>query len=643
MLERALAVLDRESEAITGEGSALAALGSALEQALGKDLQLLGVALLSATAPNELSALVRGACSLFAIDAGTNLVRDLLVGKGRPTFEPLTLPLRADQRVRYIAAPAGSLNIGGLKREIGRIVETDTRRDWLEIAKNLTHTPDFTLCVFPVLSALSFQSAAWPYDPFAGSQEERSHERRGLSEIASALFRDPSFRGFRLLPTPVFFKDFHSRIADGVLVSPWGVALLEIKDHRGRIILHDREQQGMECFSNWPREQTSPQFETNPVHKMVPLLRRMSSLPALKPISKAFNGWLTRTGAVVFTNPNVEVLAADGAGALRAVTHFGEVVVARPRQLSEHLKNVVRAVTGVGIAPPVDVAAIEQIVEHVLGRGKEQLPRPSRTSIGFYELINEPIEQTPYATLFEGTARSTGKRVWIRRVDALSLLRADKERGAALAALRENVALQEHLPPDPRLQRVLATAEHEHELYVVVEPADEPRLLEWLDNEPPREARVALLKGLSQVLALLGEYGVVHRALGSSTIRVRANAQPILTNFELCRLDSVATLPALGRNALDRAYLAPEADRPGAQIGPPADVYSLGRIAALVLSGKLPGATYIEQASWEREANAFPTLAKACGLRDDGVLRRMLSFNPSERPESCAISEYGWD
>src|SRR6478735_5534122 len=100
VFEQALAVLDRESEAIASDGSAPASLCGALEQALGKDLQLLGVALFSVTSPNELSALVRGPCSLFAIDAGANIVRDLLAGKSLPSFERITLPLRADQRVR---------------------------------------------------------------------------------------------------------------------------------------------------------------------------------------------------------------------------------------------------------------------------------------------------------------------------------------------------------------------------------------------------------------------------------------------------------------------------------------------------------------------------------------------------------------
>lgn len=115
--------------------------------------------------------------------------------------------------------------------------------------------------------------------------------------------------------------------------------------------------------------------------------------------------------------------------------------------------------------------------------------------------------------------------------------------------------------------------------YVVTTPPDGLTLAARIARGPQRLERVlAVGAQLASGLAHLHAAGYVHRRLTPATIRLRRSGEPVLVD-----LDGVATLDietitleeavALG----DATFLAPE-QIAGHEVGPTADVFSLGRI-----------------------------------------------------------------
>lgn len=629
-------VVDIFAEQTERDEQTIEALAAALDAALHEELAKLGVVLLSSSGPAEVRALARGKLQLIEMSGQPRGVRDLMQ-PGASDWRTFELPFSPQLQRRYLVA-GGAVDLTKLRASLPLALDASTRSAWNALAAQVLRNARGTCLVFPALSSITYRSAGWPYDPFVGPQEDGDHERRGLAELVTGLFRDPTFHGFRVLPTPIFFKENASRLYDGVLASPWGVFLLEVKDWKGRVHLHEhREFNGAEQFAEWPKR-TPHKLHTNPVRNMAERLRKFSGHELLRSLrDKQGGGWLSRIGAVVFTHPEVDVRMVRDDGTL-VPPQFGEVVVAKPSDLAQKLRRKFEANSGGSwTEPPLDRLAIDRVVDLAMGRSVTQVPTTAVRTVGWYEFANRPIETTPYASLFDGKATATGKKVWLRRIDALSVVRAGKERTAVLSGLRENVALQQLLPQDARLQRVLDKVEEGHELFVVLEPVEHPTLEKWLASKPPRDERIALLRGLGEILLLLEQHRVIHRALSPTSVRVRGDGSPILTNFELCHLESVATISAEARSALDRSYIAPEVDRPGAQLTPAADVYSLGRLVCRVLGGALPFETHVQQAVWLRRPDAYGKLAKTCELANPQQLAKLLAPSPAQRATASEL------
>lgn len=627
------------------DGLTLDALAKELA-ALGESLAAVNLVLLEDAGPAELRAVAWGTPQLWEVTASGKLVRDLLANGNPKQARRLTLSTADGFHGKRFVAAGGALDLDKVRAAAVGFTEAETQAEWERLMPALVKREAWSALVFPALTAVTFRSAGWPYDPFVGSQEGRAHERRGLAAIASALFRDRSFDGMRFVPTEIYFEGHADLLYDGVLVSPWGVFLLEVKDYKGRVILHNRGPGGLEQYPHWPHTH-SAKVQTNPAYKMLPMLKEMGNRLALKALNNQHKGWLTRIGALVFTHPNVDIRFSENDGAPYLGDSMGAVAVGRPDDIGRLLREKVCANTFTAFRePPLDRSTIDRIVQQWMNPASSHTtstPSSARRTVGRYEIESEPIEKTVYASVYPGHAVASGKKVWLRRLDAMSLVKAGKERSAALAAFRENVALQEHLPADPRLQRVLGEVEADHELFVVLEPVDDPTLDQWLLREPSREARVSLLRQLAELLLLLEQNRVVHRALSPTAVRVREGGQPVLTNFELCYLDSVATLSAEARQALDRAYIAPETDQPGIKLKASADVYSFGRLSVRVLTGALPYPTHLQQATWSRAADAYLKLSEASGIPEE-QLKKMFAQAPGQRatPEQLIAWSATW-
>ena len=106
---------------------------------------------------------------------------------------------------------------------------------------------------------------------------------------------------------------------------------------------------------------------------------------------------------------------------------------------------------------------------------------------------------------------------------------------------------------------------------------------------PPREA-AELVKKICEAMAYAHERGVIHRDLKPANILIDRSGQPKVTDFGLAKkTEADSDLTGTGQILGTPAYMPPEqAAGKSDQVGPLADVYSLGAILYCLLTGRPP-------------------------------------------------------
>ena len=164
---------------------------------------------------------------------------------------------------------------------------------------------------------------------------------------------------------------------------------------------------------------------------------------------------------------------------------------------------------------------------------------------------------------------------------------------------------------------------------------------------PPRQA-VELVRRLALAAAALHEQAIVHRDLKPGNIIVRPDGDPILMDFGLARpvggCAAGLTLPSsaltlAGTPVGTPAYMSPEQALGDANLGPAADIYSLGVILYELLVGQRPfdgpvAAVYAQilHSLPEPPSSLRPGLDAAV----DGICLKALAKKPAERFGSMA-------
>jgi DNA-binding beta-propeller fold protein YncE/tRNA A-37 threonylcarbamoyl transferase component Bud32 len=175
----------------------------------------------------------------------------------------------------------------------------------------------------------------------------------------------------------------------------------------------------------------------------------------------------------------------------------------------------------------------------------------------------------------------------------------------------------------PAVVPVFDAREEDGELIVamrLIEGGDLKKRIESSGPLPPAEA-VALLDQIAGALDAAHAAGIVHRDVKPHNIMLEGE-RAYLTDFGLAKAlgDSGVLSGASIVGTVE--YMSPEQWR-GEQIGPPADVYSLGCVLYEALTGVVP---YARQAG-----EAEPEMPK--GL--DGVIERAVAKDPAERYASA--------
>ena len=143
----------------------------------------------------------------------------------------------------------------------------------------------------------------------------------------------------------------------------------------------------------------------------------------------------------------------------------------------------------------------------------------------------------------------------------------------------------------PNVVTIYEIGEHEGNPYVVMEYVDGPTLRDRLarDSVPLAEA-LAITRDLAAAIAAAHREGIVHRDLTPANVLLAPDGRARVVDFGLARAPAAPDRIALGSDVgLSLAvgtplFMAPEQWR-GDALGPPADVWALGAIAHLLVTG----------------------------------------------------------
>ncbi len=198
----------------------------------------------------------------------------------------------------------------------------------------------------------------------------------------------------------------------------------------------------------------------------------------------------------------------------------------------------------------------------------------------------------------------------------------------------------------PGIVSVVDFGEQDGELYMVMELVHGRTLSELMSAEAIPKLRVGnLFDRILQVLEVTHEQGIVHRDLKPDNIMVLDTADGAdhvkLLDFGLVHLDS-STDPRLTETGSVHGtpvYMSPEQCR-GREVGPAADVYSIGVTLYEVLSGRLPFTASEAAALMAQHMFVQPpplTDRETGELSSEGlqnVIQRTLAKDPALRPSA---------
>jgi tetratricopeptide (TPR) repeat protein len=262
-------------------------------------------------------------------------------------------------------------------------------------------------------------------------------------------------------------------------------------------------------------------------------------------------------------------------------------------------------------------------------------PEPGE-KIGRFEVI-ESIARGGMATVLAVRDPSTGERVALKLL--LPLAHAEESRSRFRREFRALSRLSHPNILDVKEWGLLGDRPwFTMELLEGHDLREEGKLLAALPLAERIERVEHILLGVTRALAYIHERGMIHRDVTPGNIHIGPDGVVKLMDFGVVK-EMGAELTAVGEVVGTVAYMPPEQIR-GEAIDARADLYSLGAVLYLMLTGKRPFSAHTIHGFMEKHLNAVPTrpsqLQPGIPSHLETICLRLLEKEPGARYASAA-------
>jgi WD40 repeat protein/serine/threonine protein kinase len=333
--------------------------------------------------------------------------------------------------------------------------------------------------------------------------------------------------------------------------------------------------------------------------------------------------------AIAFLNPGAEEASMVEPSMKHVEELFHETAALPPDQRATFLDarcgtdSNLRAMVEDLLRHDAAAASTQDFLPESLRRAKGKAREEPLPKIAGYEVISE-IGKGGMGVVYQAVQKELKRPVAIKMV--LDSTPAAAELLARFRAEAEVLARLQH----PNVVQVYEVGEHQGRPYIVMEYVAGPNLSDELRGKTwPTESAARLVEILARALHAVHECGVIHRDLKPANILLSLREQgksvkakrntaagpptqdayttlvvstsrfvPKVTDFGIAKDQTAVTeLTQTGDVIGTPYYMAPEqAGGAGKTVGPAADIYALGAILYVILTGRPPfeGATPME-------------------------------------------------
>jgi WD40 repeat protein/tRNA A-37 threonylcarbamoyl transferase component Bud32 len=235
-------------------------------------------------------------------------------------------------------------------------------------------------------------------------------------------------------------------------------------------------------------------------------------------------------------------------------------------------------------AGPVDETTITFLSsEHSFEAGLE-VNAAGRRTFGDYELI-EPIARGGMGVVYKAEQKKLQRLVALKMI--LSGQLASEEEIKRFYTEAEAAAQLDH----PGIVPIYEVGDFEGQHYFSMAFVEGGTLATRVREGPlPPQQAARLVKQVAEAVAYAHDLGIIHRDLKPGNILLDKQGHPNVSDFGLAkRVKGISHLTVAGQILGTPSYMPPEqASGLGVEVGPLADVYSLGAILYCLLTGRPP-------------------------------------------------------